>query len=306
MDMNTIINQMAVLFLILAIGYFGCKIGILSDVANKHITRLVANIVLPCLVMDSMLGTGLDISGHDAFIFLLLSAATFVIILAIAFISPIILRTRKVDRGIYHFMVAFSNVGFIGYPVNQAIFGSDSLFFVALYCIIFNIFCFSLGIAFLSGSGGKLDLKKIFLSPILITTFVAFAIFILDIKLPKFLLDTFDTVGAIGVPAGMLLVGSALGQIPVRSVFSEWRLYAASLIRLIVVPIAVWAVFRLFVKDEFVLALLTVMAALPVATNCTILSIQYGADDILASKAVFISTLLSMITIPLLVYVLFI
>jgi len=306
MDMGSIINQMAVLFLILAVGYFAARIGILNEDANKAVTRLVTNIVMPCLIFDSMLGSGLEISGKDAFTFLFLAAASFVIILGVAFAAPFILRVPKKDAGVYRFLVAFSNVGFVGYPVSQAVFGEKSLFYVALYCIIFNLWCFSLGVAFLSGGGGKIDFKRVLLNPILIVTGVSFVLFLLHVKLPTPILDTFDTIGQIAVPAGMLLVGSALGQIPVKSVFTEWRLYPASLLRLIVTPVLTWLLFSLFVEDKIVLGILTVMSSLPVATLCTLLSIQYGADDVLASKSVFISTVLSMVTIPCLIYVLLI
>jgi predicted permease len=304
--MSSIINQMLVLFLILVIGYGAGRLGILNEAANRALSRLITNIILPCMILDSMLGSGLEIGGKEAINFVLLSAGTYVIILLVAMLTPVILRSSRRDAGVYRYMVAFTNVGFVGYPVAQAVFGEGALFYVALNSLIFNLTCFSIGILFMAGAGGRIDYKRVLLSPVLVVTVVAFAMFLLGLRFPAPVMDTFGTMGKALVPAGMLLVGASLCRMPIRSIFVPLRLYVAMLLRLIVTPVLVWLIFGLFVPDRQMLGILTILSALPVAMLCTVMAIEYGADEALASKSVFISTVLSVVTMPLLVYLLII
>ncbi|SHI07998.1 hypothetical protein SAMN02745823_02312 [Sporobacter termitidis DSM 10068] len=304
MNMSSLISQMLVLFLVLALGYIGNKAKILNSGSNKHLSALILNIAMPCTVLNSVMNGSVSTTGREALTFMLFSLVSFAIIYLIAWPVPRLLRSPKEDYGIIRFLLAFGNIAFMGYPVIQAIYGDGALFYVTLLNIPFNLLLFSLGIILTSGKREKLNLK-LFLTPTLFTSVASVLIFAFNISMPKIIVDTTALVGHMTTPGAMLIIGSTLAEIPFREVFSEKRLYPVVFVRLILIPVVTWLVLRLFVSDAQTLGILMVEAAMPTATAGTMLSLQYGGNDKLASKGVFLTTLFSVVTIPLLLYLLF-
>ena len=294
---------MAVLFLVLAVGYAANKLKIMTGESNKLLTKLVINIAMPCTILNSVISGDVGITGGQALFFVLMIILTFIIAFLLVIPIPRLLNTPKEDTGIYQFMVVFGNVGFMGFPVVQSIFGTASIFYVALFNIPFTILSFSLGIIMVAGRGEKIN-PKLFINPALIGAAVAIFIFATKITVPSILSSTTEIIGQLTTPAAMLIIGSTLASIPIKEVFSQWRLYPISLLKLFIVPVITWLVLRLFITDELMLGVLVVLSAMPTATNATMLSMEYGGNEKLASKGVFITTLLSVATIPLLVYLL--
>lgn len=304
MNLSAVITQMAVLFLILAIGYIANKTKILNRDSNKLLSRLVLNIAMPCTILSSVMGGAVTMTGNEALFFMGLVLISFALTYLVAWPLPRLLRSPREDDGIIRFLVAFGNVAFMGYPVVQAMFGDGALFYVTLFNIPFNLLLFSLGIVLTSGKRGKISLK-LFLTPTLFSSMAAVLIFLLQLDMPKIMVDTAGLVGNITTPCAMLVIGSSLADIPVRDVFSEKRIYPVVFAKLIIIPIITWLVLRFFITDAKILGILVVEAAMPTATAAAMMSLQYGGNDKLASKGVFLTTLFSVVTIPLLLYVLF-
>jgi malate permease and related proteins len=304
MNMSSVITQMAVLFLVLALGYIGNKSKILNSGSNRLLSGLVLNITMPCTILYSVMNGAVTTTDSEVLKFVLLALVSFALTYLIAWPVPRLLRSPREDYGLTRFLLAFGNVAFMGYPVIQAIYGDGAMFYVTLFNIPFNLLLFSLGIILTSGKREKLSLK-FFLTPTLIISFVSVLIFAFNVAMPKIIVDTTSLVGHMTTPAAMLIIGSTLAEIPVRDVFTELRIYPVAFIKLIMIPVVTWLVLRLFVTDAHTLTILTVEAAMPTATAAAMLSLQYGGNDKLASKGVFITTLFSVVTIPLLLYLLF-
>ena len=134
--------------------------------------------------------------------------------------------------------------------------------------------------------------------------FRSFVIFIFEIPMPKLVDDVADTLSAATVPLSMMCVGLSLGSVSLKEALLQPRLYGISLVRLLICPLAVWLVLRMLITNPVILGTIVLLAACPSAIICTILGIQYGRDGVESSEAIFISTMLSMITIPLLISVL--
>jgi predicted permease len=117
---------------------------------------------------------------------------------------------------------------------------------------------------------------------------------------PAILKNTIDLVGGMTTPAAMLILGSTLACIPIKEVFSEIRIYFIAIVKLLIIPVVTWLILRLFVTDHLMLGVLVTLSAMPTATNATLLSMEYDGNEKLASKGVFLTTLLSVLTIPLL------
>jgi predicted permease len=243
-------------------------------------------------------------TGLDAAYFMLLSLAVFLLAFIIVMPLPRLLRSPLSDRGLYRFMVVFGNVGFMGFPVIQSIFGTGAVFYVTLFNIAFSVLCFSVGIIMLSDKGTKFN-PKLLINPTMVVSLLTVLIFYTKLPVPVILKDTVTLVGRMTTPSAMLIIGSTLACISIKEVFSEYRIYMMTFVKLLVVPVLAWLLLRLFVTDRLMLGVLVALSAMPTATNATMLSMEYDGNEQLASKGVFLTTLFSVITLPLLLFLLF-
>ena len=272
MNMSHIFSQMAVLFLVLILGFVGNKTKILTTESNKLLSALILNISGPCTVLASVLDGTASATRHDALVFMLLVLAAIAVAFLVAWPIPRLLRAPRSEAGMYRFLVIFGNIGFMGYPVIQAIFGDGGLFYVTLFNIPFNLVVFSIGILMISGKNEKLSLKLL-LTPTFIASIAAVAIFFLNITLPKIIADTAILVGHITTPGAMIVIGSTLAGIPFREVFSEKRLYPVVAVKLIVVPVLLWFILHFFIQGGMSLGVVVAETAMPTATVATMLSV---------------------------------
>ena len=302
--MTETIQQMGVLFILIAVGFIANKCKIMSSDANRWITKLVINIAMPCTILNSVVNGTVEATGMTAAIFFLLCIAAMAIGFAVSYFVPNLLRIPSADRGLYRFMMGFANVGFMGYPVCEAIFGQESSFYVALFNILFSVLSFSLGISMIAGKKGKFNIWLI-INPSFVGAIITLIIFMTGLKLPAVLCDSIDALGKVTTPAAMLIIGSTLAMIPIKKVVTDWRIYPVTFIKLFVIPIITFLILRIFLKDPLQLGILTILSAMPTATTATMLSMEYGGNEAAASKVVFITTLLSIVTIPLLAFILF-
>ena len=308
MNMSNVFTQMTVLFLVLALGYIGNKTRVLNAESNKLFSAVILNISLPCTILSSVTDGSVTATGHEALTFMVLILAALALAYLIAWPMPRLLRAPAGDVGMLRFLLVFGNVGFMGYPVVQAIYGSGGLFYVTLFNIPFNLLLFSVGILLVSGkaqSPGKRLNYRLFLTPTLFASVLAVVIFVFHISMPKLIVSTAAIVGNITSPGAMLVIGSTLAGIPFRKVFNDKRLYPVVLVKLVVIPAVIWLILHFFIADKTSLGILIVESAMPTAAAATMLSLQYGGNDELAAKGVFLTTLFSVVTIPFLLYILF-
>jgi predicted permease len=303
MNLTAILSQMAVLFIILAVGYAANKFSILTAESNKLLSKLVVNIAMPCTILNSVLSGHVSSTGSDAALFMAVSFGAFALAFLLCVPLPRLLKAPKGDGGMYRFMIAFGNVGFMGFPVIQAIFGPGAAFYVSLFNIAFSVLCFSVGLVMVSGGSGKISFR-FFINPTMIVSILTVILFYARIQVPAVLTDTVALISQMTTPSSMLVIGSTLAAFPFRGVFTEKRIYPVALIKLIILPVMTWLIFRLFIHDPLMLGVLVMLAAMPTAANATMLSMVYGGNEELASKGIFLTTLFSIATIPLLILLL--
>ncbi|HHT17708.1 MAG TPA: AEC family transporter [Papillibacter sp.] len=298
MNISSVFSQMAVLFLVLIVGFITGKLRVLPDGADKILSKLVIHVAMPFTILNSVLSVDLSMSRRDAAVFFALVSLSYLIFFLVAVPLACLLRAPLKDRGLYICLLVFSNVGFMGFPVVESLFGAETAFYVTLYNIPFNLLLFSVGILLVSGDRSQIRPRQIFLSTTLIASFLAIIVFVFNISLPAVLTKTVSLIGQVTTPCAMLIIGITLSQMSVKSVFTEKRLYPLIFVRLILIPGVVALISRLFTADTQMLGILTVLAAMPTGTAVVMFSLEYGGNDKLASKGVFLSTLLSMVTIP--------
>ena len=305
MNTQVVWNMMLELVIIMALGYGLAFFGFLDKRFSDKLSWLVVNISMPMLIIASVLGKEGKLS--DVLSYLGYGTAFYIISMPIAFLCCKLLFVRKKNMGTYQFMLIFSNCSFMGYPIAAAVLGADSVFYMSIFNIPFNIFAFSYGIYLLArGSGNEVGFNpKKLINPGIISSIIAVIIYAYGFSLPSFIESTFSSVGGLTTPLSMLVLGISLAQLPVSELFNEIRLYPISLIRLVGLPVLTYYVMSLLTNDSMMLGVATVTAAMPVASMTVMLTTLYGGNVKLASVGVFITTVLSVISVPLVLGFLF-
>ena len=291
MNLSIVFAKMAMLVLIMLLGYLCARIGITGPEFNQRVTPLMVKVLLPATILNSVLSVP-DFSGRELLDYILVMTVMVALQMLPAWFLPRLMRTRSEDVGATRLVTAFGNVGFVGLPVVAAIFGDEMVFFASL--------C---NIPQLSPDGGRVRWQDVLNAPV-IATLLSVVLLLSRVHVPGVLADTISSVSGVTIPLSMLVIGTSLGGISVRSVLTDWRVYVVSAVRLLVCPLLTWLVLRPFAAGAL-LGISVLMAACPSAMLVTALCLQYGRSDAFASKCIFLSTVLSAVTIPLLIWLLF-
>lgn len=293
-----VLEKMGMLVLLMLVG-FGCaKAGWIDDGFSQKASRLVMNVFLPATILTSALGGGESMTRGEL---ALAGAAVFVMFFlggGLGWVAARVLPFSGRDRNVAWMSVFFMNNMFIGLPVVQALFGDRAVFCASLTNLPFNLLLYTVGVASLRAGVGRVRFREI-LTPPLLATLAAVSLFLTGLSLPALAVDTLSTLGAVTVPMSMVVVGMSLSHVPMREAFLDGQAWVVSLVRLLLCPLAAWWVLGRFLPaGGLTLGVLTVIAACPSAAMITILSVRFGADDSLASKINFLSTLLCAGTLP--------
>lgn len=307
MDITVIGAKMLMLFAIMVVGFLANKMGIVDEDANKKFSSLVVNITAPAMILASSKGAATLGSKQDALLVLLIAVSMYVFLGMMSLTVRFLFRIPKGSEGVYRFMIVFGNNAFMGFPVIQAIFGDNALFYAAIFNIPNNIFAYSYGVYLLTKhqrEGGSFHWKNMINGGV-ISAVTTLLLFLLDLKLPAFAITTFECVGQITTPLAMIVIGASLANIPLKSVLRDVKVYFYSLYKMLVLPLFIWMLARMVLTNWIVLGVLVIISAMPCATIAVMLSNEYGGDTKTASRYVFVSTILSVVTIPIVAYLLF-
>ena len=273
------IEVMATLFALLAIGYLCGKKGYLGGELDRKLSRLVINITCPALIMSSAMTGNLPERDY-IFPLLLISVITYTILIGIGFLLPRFLTKKKSDEGILGFTMIFGNVGFMGYPVVASLFGYEAVFYAAVLNVVNTLGVFTVGTMLLTG-GGEIERerfqKKVLYSTPMLASYLTMVIVALNIKnVPAYISHPLVTLGNFTIPAALLIIGSSISNISIKKMLGNGVVYLTSLIRLFLLPVLVFYVTKSLGFSEFVVKINTVVIAMPVATYGTILCLKYG------------------------------
>ena len=293
--MSAALHQIAIIFIGILAGFVCRKAKVLTEEGTATLSNIVVKIILPFYLFSAILKSGSGVDSWGVFLALGLSFGMFLLSGLVAIILVPLLRAPKDDRGVYLFETMCGNVTYIGIPVCAAILGGNAAFYASLLNIPYNLLCFSLGIWLLAG---KLPLKKI-LNPAFLAGMAAAILYLLRVSVPSVILDGCAFIGQATSPCAMLVIGSVLGSVPFKEIFTEWRAIPYVALRLVGLG-ALMALLLLFLNVDPVLkGVLILMASMPAATNSTMLCTIYGGNRALSAKLIFLSTALSIVTIPL-------
>ena len=296
------LDIMMTLFAIVIVGYIAGKTGYMGGDFDRHLSSLVINITCPALILSSAMGGTLP--SRDMILPLLaISVVTYIVLTAVAFLLPRYLTRRREDEGPLGFALMFGNVGFMGYPVVASIFGHEAVFYAAVLNVINTFAVFTVGTILITGKSeveGSRFQKKVLYSTPMLSAYLTMLIVTLEIRhIPAAISQPLTMIGNITVPAALLIIGSSMSHLSARTLLGNRTVYLTTLLRLAVIPVAIYYLGVLLGFSPLVVCINTVVIAMPVATYGTILCLKYGRDTTFITEVTFISTLLSVVTIPL-------
>ncbi|MDO4542431.1 MAG: AEC family transporter [Bacillota bacterium] len=304
MALNSIIYQMLSLFSIVAVGFTANKLKVLTAEGNKILAKLVINVAMSAMIIASVLTVEKSLNSKDIIILLAAGFLTYIVFIPIAYLTPRILRAPKDKYGLYSFMAIFGSVGYMGFPVLASICGNNAVFYAALFTIPFDLLVFSVGVLLIA-PGESVQIKRdILLSPPFLASVLALILYFVPFSLPNMLVEATTLLGDMTTPGAMLVIGASLAEISWREVFGNWRLYFLAAAKLLLCPLLIFICFRWFIHNPLIMAVAVITSAMPIATNTTMICMEHNGDEALASKGIFISTIMSIFTIPFIITIL--
>lgn len=298
----TVAQQVLVLFILLLLGFICAKTNLVTEYGSKSLANIVLYFVTPCVIINAFQRE----YNPTMLIKLLVSALCSAGILFFSVIvAQLLFRKHEVNRGaILKFATVFSNCGYMSLPLQQAVLGDDGVFYGATFVAMFNLFVWTYGLIIMKGKGEKGEkgaILKIILNPGIIGTAVGVVLFLCSVQLPTLISQPVTYMAALNSPLPMLVIGYYLANADLKKAFTDVWSYVAMGLRLVVLPLVTLFVLLLCNVKGSLLVSLIIATASPVAAITTMMSAKYSRDTELSVSLVSASTLLSLVTMPLVV-----
>lgn len=295
----TVGQQVLILFILMAVGFLCGKIGFLNDTVAKKITDILLYIVAPCIIIRSFIR---EYDPSMLLSLLYIFIATIAVHILSIVITKAVFRSKDESRQcVLRFGAIFSNCSFMSLPLLQQILGNDGVLYGATFVAVFNLITWSYGIVLMSGDKTLLSPRKILLNPAIICVFVGLVIFIYSIPIPTILYQPISYLADLNTPLPMLVIGFYLSQADLKSAFTDKMAYLSVLFRILIIPIiCLFGLYFCGIRGTILTALVVSISA-PTAAMTTMFSAKFNRDTALSVKLVALSTLFSIVTMPLMV-----
>lgn len=305
MSFGSLAIQMVTVSLPILLGYVVAKLGFTNERFESELSALILKVTLPCGILASIDGAEVP-SLSTMLLIMAASLALYLIALAVGAVLARLMRAPADERGSYEFIITFGNASFIGFPVITAILGDEAMLYAVIGLIPANFVIFTVGVMMFSGTGGGArqtlgQLVSCLKSPLLISSVVVLVALLAGVTELGFVGDALSTVGQMTTPAALLLMGFIISHYDPAEMLINWRAYVACVGRLLVAPLLGMVALKLAGVEAFIVSVLVLQSAMPVATNGTLYAIQYGVDPKPLAQGTFISIIASIVTIPVVV-----
>lgn len=296
METIRLLSLQTLLMLLLAgVGFILFKTGKISQEGSKSLGNILICAVLPCVIVKGFLVE----RTPERTTSLLISLGAAAVLLGV---SVLISRLFFRRDAIAAFGAAFSNPGFFGIPLITAALGSENVFYIAAFIGLLNLLQWTYGVSLMTGKRGALRFSALIRAPFLIAIVIGLILFFTAPPLPSLFTDALGSIAGLNTPLAMFTVGVYLAQANFKQMFTRGRLYAISAVRLLIIPavclLLLWPVPAAW---QPVKTALLIAAACPVGSNIAVYAHLHGKDSAYAAQSVVVSTLFSVITLPLLV-----
>lgn len=313
MSITVVLQQMIIIFILIGIGIILYRRKMLSEEGSKQISGLIINVTNPALLICSALEDGPKASLGDLGIALAAYAAIFAILIGVGFLLPYVLRVPKNFHYAYQMLTVFGNVGFIGIPLASAVLGSESLIFVSIFNLLFNLLIYTFGISLLQRAaarqakeGASLPAEQINSSRLkklvnagTISAAVTIFFYLGNFRVPVIVSSALSYTGRATTLLSMLVLGVSVAQMAPKDIFSHPKLYAFTLLRQVLVPIGCMLLMRGILTNKLILNTMLLMVAVPAANMPLMLAKQMDMETESISQGIILTTVLSLVTVPL-------
>ena len=290
-------DQIIIMFIIIITGVICYKVKLIDKETNKKLADLVLMLVNPLVIFVSYQREFEATLLNGLLISLGLAVATHLFgILITMLILP--KKNHEDNIGIERFAVIYSNCGFMGIPLVNGIFGSEGVFYITAYLTIFNLFAWTHGMIAVSGKSDKKSIIQAIISPLVIATVAGFIMFVCRISLPGTITSALAYIGDMNTPLAMLVAGATIAQADIPKLLKKVRAYYITAIKLLLMPIAMLFIFHFFNLPRTVLITAVLAAACPAAATVNLFALRFDKDYLYASELFAITTIFSLITIP--------
>lgn len=289
--------EMLVILFAMAMGFLAHRLGYFNAETDQRLSKVILNLTMPAMIVAAVI-TGDTLPELREVLAVLEVAAVFYLLeMVFALIAPRLLGGTPGQRGVWRFGLVFGNIAFIGYPVATALFGSGALFYAVILAMPFNLLSYTLGPLMLAGA--KRFRWRQLVTPCTVAAVLGLFFALTRLRPPAIVGECLAFVGDVTVPLSLLVVGSLLAGLPVGQVFKSPRLWCLSLLRLLVLPVLLFAILQLLGAEPMLLGIAVIEMAMPVAINGSMLSLEYGGDTETMAQATLLTTAVSIVTIPL-------
>lgn len=296
MELSVVVNLQIVLFLLIIAGMILKKIGIITAEGKKSITDLLIYFILPCNIFISYLGNiSVDLIKSSIQVF---GAAFFIQIMSWGLSKILYPKIEERKKVVLRYATICSNAGFIGLPVIEQLYGNEGLFLASVALIPLRIFMWSSGLSCFTKVDGKSTIKKLATHPCIIAVVLGFVVLLTGIKLPEAFIMAIKYCSSCTTSISMLIIGSILADVNFRSLFDKLVLYISG-VRLLLIPaLSFFILHYVFSMKGIEVQVPVLLAAMPAGSTTAILAAKYDGDSTFAAKCVFITSILSLVTIP--------
>lgn len=302
-----VFNEMLSLILMLALGFVCARRKYISKSSAIDISKLIVNVLNPALIISGAFHArptdSMQVLGKVAIISLLM----FLCLIAISYLYNIIMGNKKPHSGLYNLMMVFSNLGFIGMPIVQSLYGPSAIIYVSVFILIYNLLIYTYGIVIIQATGERLitlsrkeKISRI-LNPGVLSCIIAVLLVTFSIKPSVFCVNFFSYLANGAILLSLMMVGISLERFNLIDILNDTRVFTFSILKMLLIPLCTAMCVHFAGWTGVIPGVLVLMISMPVGNMPTMLAMEYGADDSLCAKGVAITTILSLVTLPVIV-----
>lgn len=295
MDLSAVLFQLVSLFLMMFVGYIVARVGILTPDFRARLSHFTLSAISPCAILSAVLESDTSPSMMISAVGVAVVFYVFQIVFAAGLVR--IVPSKKEERGWDQLMLIFTNVGFVGIPVIQSIYGVNGVARLSMFILMFNMFFFSYGMLLIA-SGEKINLKAM-LNPCIVAAFTGLICGTTGLHFPAVIESTMASIGAMNTPVAMMIIGSSVAHSDIVAALRNPRLYRVSALSMLVMPLLTLGAVLFLPFDPILKGISVLLAAMPIAGNCSMIANVYAPGDMSTSHATIVSTLASAATLPL-------
>lgn len=303
MDMMNVINQVGMLSITMLIGFLIVKTGYIDGQYKNAISKLIVNLILPCLIISSISEKELKLDLlKDLITVFFMAIFCIAVMYALGALVAKILKIPDYTARVHKIMSSCGNVIFIGYPILIAMYGEMGFFYAIIYWLLNDLFLWTIGILILSKKNDGEPFVKKLLNPNTISFAIAIIMFVFGLKLPPVIHSAVSGIGALTTSLSMLFIGMALADLNVKNIIKKWWVVVIAPIKLVILPIIFILIFKYIGIRSILVGVVCLEAAMPVQTVTAIIAKEHEADFEYAAVGLFVTTILSIFTLPFICY----